>query len=135
MTLIVKQVLVKKKVVQNFAYIKINPTLNNVFITLTDRTGNVLASKHAGILAFKSSKKRTPYIATLVMKDLFSEIKRLDIDIKSYIIKSHGVIRNGVIKNVLRNMISITNFKNVIYLEYSYIRAHNGLRRKKRRRL
>ena len=45
----------------NFGYIKIKPTLNNIFITLTDDKGNVLISKHAGLLDFKGSKNKKFY--------------------------------------------------------------------------
>lgn len=62
--------LTKKQINQNFGYIKIKPTFNNIFITLTDVAGNVLISKHAGILEFKGSKKKN----TICSKSSFKRI-------------------------------------------------------------
>ena len=49
---------INKKNIYNFAYIKVKPTSNNIFITLTDISGNVILSKHAGLLNYKGSKKK-----------------------------------------------------------------------------
>ena len=70
----------------NFGYIKIKPTSNNIFITLTDIKGNVLISKHAGLLDFKGSKKKTPFVAGQIIRNLIEEIKQSNLDIKLYIL-------------------------------------------------
>jgi ribosomal protein S11 len=56
--------------------LKIRPTVNNIFITLTNTKGNVLVSSHSGLLKFKGSKKRTAYIAGLVIKNVVRKIKK-----------------------------------------------------------
>ena len=126
--------LIKKQVNQNFGYIKIKPTFNNIFITLTDIEGNVLVSKHAGLLEFKGSKKKTPYVASQVLKDLMSDLEKLNINIQAFVIQIHGYIRSGVINSVIRELSSL-NLNNIFYLEYITTRTHNGLRKKKKRRL
>jgi len=64
----------KNKIIINFGIIKIRLTLNNLFITLTDFKGNVLASKHSG-LRFKSHKRKTPYVASVVLEDVIRRLR------------------------------------------------------------
>lgn len=118
----------------NFGYIKIKPALNNIFITLTDVSGNVLISKHAGSLAFKGSKKKTPYVASQVIRNLMQEIEQLNINIKLYILQVNGYIRSSVINNAIREL-SLLNINNIFYIEYKNIKSHSVLRLKKKRRL
>lgn len=125
---------VKKEYNTNFGYIKIKPTFNNIFITLTDFSGNVLLSKHAGILEFKGSKKKTPYVAGEVLKSLVNDIEKLNINIKFYILQVRGFIKAGVINNAIRQLDSL-NFNKIFYIDYVNIKTHNGLRLKKKRRL
>ncbi len=126
--------LVKKQINQNFGYIKIKPTFNNIFITLTDINGNVLVSKHAGLLEFKGSKKKTPYVASQVLKDLMLDLEKLNINIQAFVVQVRGYIRSGVVNSVIRQLSSL-NLNNIFYLEYITTRTHNGLRKKKKRRL
>lgn len=126
--------LIKKQINQNFGYIKIKPTFNNIFITLTDVDGNVLISKHAGLLEFKGSKKKTPYVASQVLKNLIDDIEKLNVNIQAYIVQVRGFIRSGVINSVIREL-NVLNINNIFYLEYITTRTHNGLRKKKKRRL
>ena len=126
--------LIKKQINQNFGYIKIKPTFNNIFITLTDITGNVLISKHAGLLEFKGSKKKTPYVASQVLKDLMLDLEKLNINIQAFVVQVRGYIRSGVVNSVIRQLSSL-NLNNIFYLEYITTRTHNGLRKKKKRRL
>lgn len=118
----------------NFGYIKIKPTLNNIFITLTDDKGNVLVSKHAGLLDFKGSKKKTPYVAGLVVKDLMLEVKNLNLLFKTFILQIQGYIRSGATNNIVKQLKDL-KINNIIYIEYVNKRVHNGLRAKKKRRL
>jgi len=126
--------LTKKQINQNFGYIKIKPTFNNIFITLTDVAGNVLISKHAGILEFKGSKKKTPYVASQVLKELITDLEKLNINIQAFVVQVRGYIRSGVINSVIKQLSSF-NLNNIFYLEYLTTRTHNGLRKKKKRRL
>lgn len=126
--------LIKKQINQNFGYIKIKPTFNNIFITLTGITGNVLISKHAGLLEFKGSKKKTPYVASQVLKDLMLDLEKLNINIQAFVVQVRGYIRSGVVNNVIKQLSSL-NLNNIFYLEYITTRTHNGLRKKKKRRL
>ena len=88
----------------NYGYIKIKPTFNNIFITLTDASGNVLLTKHSGLLDFKGSKKKTPYVASQVIKNLMHDIESLNINIKLYILQIKGYIRNSSVNSIVREL-------------------------------
>lgn len=118
----------------NFSFIKIKPTLNNIFITITDQSGNVLISQHAGSLNFKGSKKKTPYVAGLVIRDAFTKLSNLDIVIKAYIIQIQGNIRTGAINNIIKQIKSL-RIKKVFFIQYVNKQLHGNIRLKKKRRL
>lgn len=130
--------IVKNQIDQNFGYIKIKATTTNTFITLTDVDGNVLLSKHAGILEFKGSKKKTPYVGGEIFKSFLTDIVKLNIKTKAYIIQVNGFIRRSVIYNILSQLFVTDSEKeseNVFFLQPIINKTHNGLRKKKRRRL
>ena len=85
----------------NYGFIKVKPTFNNLFITLTDLNGNVLACKHAGYLNFKGSKKRTQYVAGLTMKELLLEIQKLELNIKLYIVQLKSFVKSSISYNII----------------------------------
>lgn len=118
----------------NFSFIKIKPTLNNIFITITDQSGNVLTSQHAGSLNFKGSKKKTPYVAGLVIRDAFTKLSDLDIKIKTYIIQIQGNVRTSAINNIIKQIRSL-RIKNVFFIQYINKQIHGNIRLKKKRRL
>lgn len=118
----------------NFGYIKIRPTLNNIFITLTDYNGNVLMTKNSGMLDFKSSKKRTPYAASQVLKSLLADIQKTNLNIKSLIVQTKGHIRHKAINSTMYQFKTL-NLPNVLFVEHLNVKVHNGMRAKKKRRL
>ncbi len=126
--------IIKKTRRFRIGYLKIKPRLNNIFITLTDVSGKVLLAKHAGILKFKGTKKRTPYIASLVLKDIIFTLKNLNFNFKGFIVQMSGALRNRSFKNIVEQLFEL-NIKNIFYLRYIVKRTHNGLRKKKKRRL
>ncbi len=118
----------------DIGFLKIKPRWNNIFITLTDVSGKVLLAKHAGILKFKGTKKRTPYIASLVLKDIISKLRNLNFYFKGFVIQLTGALRNRSFKNIIEQLFEL-KLKNIFYLQYIIKRTHNGLRKKKKRRL
>jgi len=96
--------------------------------------GNVILSKHAGLLNFKGSKKKTPFVASQVIRNLIQEFKQMNITIKLFILQIHGYIRNSSINSVIRELDSM-NVNNIFYIEYINSRIHGNLRLKKKRRL
>jgi hypothetical protein len=46
------------------------------------------------LLKFKGSKKRTAYIAGLVLKNVIKTIKKKNLQIKGYIVQLYGSLKN-----------------------------------------
>jgi small subunit ribosomal protein S11 len=115
-------------------WIKIKPTVNNIFVTLTDNNGNVIVSNHSGLLKFKGSKKRTAYIAGLVLKNVIKTIKKKNLQIKGYIVQLYGSLKNWSFKIAIKKLYEL-KIRNIFFLQYIISHTHNGLRNKKKRRL
>lgn len=124
----------KKEKIHNFGFIKVKPTLNNIFITITDFKGNVLVTTHSGILKFRGEKKKTPWVGTQVIQSAINTLKKLNVHIKVFILEFRGFIKKSLNKNIVKKLESM-NIHNVMYINRLNIRAHNGLRTKKKRRL
>ncbi len=65
------KVTVKKRVVkvESVGEAHINATFNNIIISITNTTGQVVSWASAGKMGFKGSKKNTPYAAQLAAQD------------------------------------------------------------------
>jgi small subunit ribosomal protein S11 len=131
---------IKLKKSITFGYIKIKPTINNIFITLTDLNGNVIISKHAGSLAFKGRKKATPYIASVVFANLIEDIlEDTIVSVEACILQILGSIKytkiKGMLKKLDKNQFDMIDYDDIIVLQYINKKAHNGVRRAKQRRI
>ena len=124
----------KKKVHFLYGYIKVKVTLNNIFIMLCDKHGNILISKQCGMLRSKGTRKKTPYIATLLIRSLVAEMRKKNIFIKLIILQINGFLSNKIVINIVKSLREL-KVNNVFYIEYKQSKAHNGLRLKKQRRL
>jgi ribosomal protein S11 len=51
-------------------------------------------SSHSGLLKIKGSKKRTAYIAGLVIRNLIKTVKKKSLKIKGYIVQLYGSLKN-----------------------------------------
>ncbi len=125
---------VKNKKLINFGIIKIKSTNNNLFITLTDFNGNVLISKHSGLLNFESNKRTTPYVAGQLFKSLMKSFNKLKIEVKLYIIQIIGAENISLSRNILYKIKEL-KIKNVLCIQLRYKKVHNGIRLQKKKRI
>ncbi|OSZ80497.1 30S ribosomal protein S11 [Chitinophagaceae bacterium IBVUCB2] len=121
----------KKRVVKVDSYgdAHISATFNNIIISLTNKTGQVIAWSSAGKMGFKGSKKNTPYAAQMAASDaakvaLDAGLKRVDV-----FVKGPGSGREGAIRSLSQSGIEIVMIKDVTPL------PHNGCRPPKKRRV
>ncbi len=121
----------KKRVVKVDAYgdAHISATFNNIIISLTNKTGQVVAWSSAGKMGFRGSKKNTPYAAQMAAADaaktaLDAGLKRVDV-----YVKGPGSGREGAIRSLSQSGIEIVMIKDVTPL------PHNGCRPPKKRRV
>src|SRR3978361_2570512 len=85
-------------VVESVGEAHVNATFNNIIITLTNKSGQVISWSSAGKMGFKGSKKNTPYAAQMAASDaakvaLDAGMKRCDV-----FVKGPGAGREGAIR-------------------------------------
>ena len=121
----------KKRVVKVDAYgdAHIVASFNNIIISLTNKTGQVISWSSAGKMGFRGSKKNTPYAAQMAAADaakaaLDAGLKRVDV-----FVKGPGSGREGAIRSLSQSGIEVVMIKDVTPL------PHNGCRPPKKRRV
>lgn len=121
----------KKRVVKvdSFGDAHINATFNNIIISLTNKSGQVISWSSAGKMGFRGSKKNTPYAAQMAAQDcarvaLEAGLKRVDV-----FVKGPGAGREGAIRAIANSGIEVVMIKDITPL------PHNGCRPPKKRRV
>ena len=121
----------KKRIVKvdSFGDAHISATFNNIIISLTNKTGQIISWSSAGKMGFRGSKKNTPYAAQMAASDaakvaLDAGLKRVDV-----YVKGPGSGREGAIRALANSGIEVVKIKDVTPL------PHNGCRPPKKRRV
>jgi small subunit ribosomal protein S11 len=122
---------VKKKVVkvesQGLAHV--HSSFNNIIVTLTNSTGQVISWSSAGKMGFKGSKKNTPYAAQTAAADCAKVAFDLGLRKVKVFVKGPGSGRESAIRTINSAGIEVTEIVDVTPL------PHNGCRPPKRRRV
>lgn len=121
----------KKRVVKIDTHgdVHINATFNNIIISITNKSGQVISWSSAGKMGFRGSKKNTPYAAQMAAQDCAkvatdAGMKRADV-----VVKGPGSGRESAIRALNNSGIEVTSIKDVTPL------PHNGCRPAKKRRV
>ena len=125
-----KKVAAKKPVKQighGRAYIQ--ATFNNTIVTLADQNGDVVGWASAGMVGFKGPKKATPYAAGQVVKKVAEMTIGYGIKEVNVFVKGIGGGREGAIRALNTNGISVLSVKDTTPI------PHNGCRPPGRRRV
>ena len=117
----------KKQVLNGVVNITIS--YNNTIVAVSDLAGNIIAFSSAGLLAFKGSKKSTPYAANLVAKDAIEKAKRFGLTNARIVIKGVGPARESAIRGTAGTGLNITSLMDSTPV------PHNGVRAPKPRRV
>ena len=120
-----------KRVVKVDAYgqLHVSSTFNNVIVTITNSTGQVISWSSAGKMGFRGSKKNTPYAAQVAAEDAAKVAYDLGLrKVKAYV-KGPGSGRESAIRTVHGAGIEVTEIVDVTPL------PHNGCRPKGRRKV
>jgi small subunit ribosomal protein S11 len=107
----------------------INASFNNIIITLTNSTGQVITWSSAGKMGFKGSKKNTPYAAQMAAEDCAKSAYDMGLRKVKVYVKGPGAGRESAIRTLHTNGIEVTEIQDVTPL------PHNGCRPPKRRRV
>lgn len=126
-----KRVTSKKKVVKvdPVGQAHIHSSFNNIIITLTNSTGEVISWSSAGKMGFKGSKKNTPYAGQTAATDCAKVAYDMGLRKVKVFVKGPGAGRESAIRTINAAGIEVTEIVDVTPL------PHNGCRPPKRRRV
>lgn len=121
----------KKRVVQveSIGQAHIQATFNNIVISMTNSTGQVITWASAGKMGFKGSKKNTPYAAQMAAQDCATKAFELGLRKVEVFVKGPGAGRESAIRTIQNSGIEVTTIKDITPL------PHNGCRPPKKRRV
>jgi small subunit ribosomal protein S11 len=121
----------KKRVVSIEAHgqVHIKASFNNVIISITNQTGQVVSWASAGKMGFRGSKKNTPYAAQMAAIDcakvaVDAGMKKVDV-----FIKGPGSGRDSAIRTLQASGLEVVSITDITPL------PHNGCRAPKARRV
>ena len=107
----------------------IKASFNNVIISMTNGTGQVISWSSAGKMGFKGSKKNTPYAAQMAAQNAAQAAYDLGLRKVEVFVKGPGAGRESAIRTIQNTGIDVTVIRDVTPL------PHNGCRPPKRRRV
>ncbi|MFQ3212794.1 MAG: small subunit ribosomal protein S11 [Marivirga sp.] len=107
----------------------IKASFNNIIISLTNSTGQVVSWASAGKMGFKGSKKNTPYAGQIAAQNAAQAAYDLGLRKVEVFVKGPGAGRDSAIRSIQNTGIEVTMIKDVTPL------PHNGCRPPKRRRV
>jgi len=107
----------------------IKATFNNIIISLTNTSGQVISWASAGKMGFKGSKKNTPYAGQVAAQDCAQKAYDLGLRKVDVFVKGPGAGRESAIRTIQNVGIEVSTIRDVTPL------PHNGCRPPKRRRV
>ena len=120
----------KKNVkIEAFGQAHIQASFNNIIISLTNNSGQVISWSSAGKMGFRGSKKNTPYAAQMAAEDCSKEAFEFGLRKVKVFVKGPGAGRESAIRSIHNSGIVVTEIVDVTPM------PHNGCRPPKRRRV
>ena len=116
-------------VVEAVGQAHIKASFNNIIISLTNSTGQVISWASAGKMGFKGSKKNTPYAAQVAASNCAQTAYDLGLRKVEVFVKGPGAGRESAIRTLQNAGIEVLAIKDITPL------PHNGCRPPKRRRV
>ena len=107
----------------------IHSSFNNIIISLTNQSGQVISWSSAGKMGFRGSKKNTPYAAQMAAQDCAKVAYDLGLRKVKVYVKGPGNGRESAIRTINGFGIEVSEIVDVTPL------PHNGCRPPKRRRV
>jgi small subunit ribosomal protein S11 len=104
-------------------------TFNNTIITITDNSGNTIATASAGASGFRGSKKGTAYAAQVAAEKAVGTAKQnYGLTKAEVFVKGVGLGRDAAIRTLANQKVAIENIKDVTGI------PHGGVRPRKAKR-
>jgi len=115
--------------VEKEGQVHIHATFNNIIISFTNNTGQVISWGSAGKAGFRGSKKNTPYAAQMACDDAAKVAYEAGIRKVEVFVKGPGSGRESAIRTVVTNGIEVSMIRDLTPI------PHNGCRPPKKRRV
>ena len=119
----------KNVVVEAMGQDHIQSTFNNIIISLTNNSGQVISWSSAGKMGFRGSKKNTPYAAQMAAEQCGKEAHDLGLRKVKVFVKGPGAGRESAIRTINTVGIEVLEIVDTTPL------PHNGCRPPKARRI
>jgi small subunit ribosomal protein S11 len=119
----------KNVVVEAVGQAHVQSTFNNIIISLTNNSGQVISWSSAGKMGFRGSKKNTPYAAQLAAEQATKEAYDLGLRKVKVFVKGPGAGRESAIRTIHGTGVEVTEIVDTTPL------PHNGCRPPKARRI
>ncbi len=119
----------KNVVVEAMGQAHIQSTFNNIIISLTNNSGQVISWSSAGKMGFRGSKKNTPYAAQMAAEQCGKEAHDLGLRKVKVYVKGPGAGRESAIRTINTVGIEVLEIVDTTPL------PHNGCRPPKARRI
>jgi small subunit ribosomal protein S11 len=107
----------------------VNASFNNIIISLTNSSGQVIAWSSAGKMGFRGSKKNTPYAGQMAATDCSKAAYDMGLRKVKLYVKGPGSGRESAIRSIHTAGIEVSEIVDVTPI------PHNGCRPPKRRRV
>jgi len=116
-------------VVEALGQAHIHSSFNNIIVSLTNNSGQVISWSSSGKNGFRGSKKNTPYAAQIAAQDASKVAYDLGLRKVKVFVKGPGNGRESAIRTIHNSGIEVVEIVDVTPL------PHNGCRPPKRRRV
>ncbi len=118
-----------KVVVEPVGQVHIKATFNNIIISITNKSGQVISWSSAGKMGFRGSKKNTPYAGQTSATDCAKKAYDYGLRKVDVFVKGPGSGREAAIRALQAANLEVMSIRDVTPL------PHNGCRPPKRRRV
>jgi small subunit ribosomal protein S11 len=115
--------------VEKEGQVHIHATFNNIIISFTNNSGQVISWGSAGKAGFRGSKKNTPYAAQLACEDAAKVAYEAGLRKVEVFVKGPGAGRESAIRTVVSNGLEVSIIRDITPI------PHNGCRPPKKRRV
>jgi small subunit ribosomal protein S11 len=106
----------------------IHASFNNIIISLTNNSGQVISWASAGKIGFKGSKKNTPYAAQMAAEECTKIAYDLGLRKVKVYVKGPGSGRESAIRTIHSNGIEVMEIVDVTPLPHNGCRPPNSRR-------
>ena len=119
----------RKVIVESVGEAHVTASFNNIIISLTNKSGDVISWSSAGKMGFRGSKKNTPYAAQLAAEDCAKVAHEAGMRKCKVYVKGPGNGRESAIRSIHNAGIEVSEIIDVTPM------LHIGCRPAKRRRV